>query len=69
MVIKTTKFGEFLPNRLGGDSMTNGQTETDGADYNIPPVFFFKKHGDSDSVVEWLKYPLQVWEVGGSNPG
>ena len=34
VLIITTKFGEFLPNRLGGVIVIDGQT--DEADYNIP---------------------------------
>jgi len=43
VVVLTTKFGEFLHNCLGGDSMMDGQK---GVVNNIPPhldFFFFQK--------------------------
>ena len=46
VVIITTQFVKFLHNCLG-DSMTDGRTETDRADYNIPSFFFPKKRGDN----------------------
>ena len=40
-VLIITKFGEFLPNRFEGNSMTDQQTDvwTDRADYQVPPYF------------------------------
>ena len=49
VVIITTKFGEFLPNRLGGDSMTDGQTDRQADRQSQlqypPPIHFFKTVG------------------------
>ena len=39
VVTITTKFGKFLPNRLGGDSIADRQTQTDKT--TISPRFFF----------------------------
>ena len=36
-----TKFGWISSNGVGGDSVTDGQT--DGGDCNIPDAFFLKK--------------------------
>ena len=43
-----TKFGWISSNGLGGDSVTDGQTDgwTDGGDFNIPDAFL-KKRGDN----------------------
>ena len=43
VVIITSKFGEFLPNSFGGDSVTDRETDRQTlADCNITPFFFQK---------------------------
>ena len=46
-----TKFGGISTNGLGGDSVTDGQTN--GGDCNIHDAFF-KKRGDSNKKQEFV---------------
>ena len=47
VVIITTKFGEFMPNSFGGDSVTDGEMDGRTEPITISPSFF-KKRGDKN---------------------
>ena len=49
-MIITTKISEFLPNRIG-DSVMDGQTDTDGHNYNIPTFFLAHLEHSSGEVL------------------
>ena len=64
-----TKFGWISSNCLGGDSITDGQTDErmDGGDSNIP-FTFLKKRGDNYREVEVSIYNLYKWLLSVSFP-